>query len=63
MQNKENNNLQSTCYFLKQKAAGVVLIFISILVALVDNDITAAIFLVPLGGYMLFTKKKIIVLK
>lgn len=50
-----------TIYFFKQRLIGVVLIVVSIICAKVLGDATAAVLLVPLGGYVAFTKKMMIV--
>lgn len=44
-------------YFRRQKLIGIVAIVVGILSAIVgEGDITAAVVLVPLGLYVLFTK-------
>lgn len=48
-------------YFKKQKTLGGVLIALGILSAiLLDGDITVALFLVPLGAYIRFTKEAVL---
>ena len=48
-------------YFLRQKMIGIALIIISILIPIInDGDATASLLFLPLGIYMLFTKKKVI---
>lgn len=42
---------------IKQKLAGVVAIACGILSALPEHDLTAAILIVPVGIYAIFTKK------
>lgn len=43
---------------IKQKIAGMIFIACGIISALPERDITAAILIVPLGIYAIFTKKK-----
>lgn len=47
-------------YYLKQKAIGLVLCLVVIIISLIDNDMTSSIILAPLGIYMILTKKKLI---
>lgn len=48
-------------YFLIQRAVGLVLVAANILAAYVlDGDITAAVFLVPLGIYLMLTKEQVL---
>ena len=48
-------------YFLIQRAVGLVLVAANVLAAYVlDGDITAAVFLVPLGIYLMFTKEQVL---
>lgn len=42
---------------IKQKIAGMIFIACGIISALLEHDITAAILIVPLGIYAIFTKK------
>jgi hypothetical protein len=42
---------------IKQKIAGMIFIACGIISALPERDITAAILIVPLGIYAIFTKK------
>lgn len=42
-----------------QKLSGASLIFISHMATWIENDATIAIILVPLGLYLIFTRKKI----
>lgn len=44
----------------EQKLMGVVMILICAIVTLADQDATAAVLLVPLGLWMLFTKEIVI---
>lgn len=47
-------------YYAKQKLSGLALIAISIFIPLLfDGDATASVILLPLGIYLLFTRKKI----
>lgn len=48
-------------YFRKQKFMGGILIALGILSAIMsDGDITAALLLVPIGLYLVFTKEPVI---
>lgn len=48
-------------YFLIQRAVGFVLVAANVLAAYVlDGDITAAVFLVPLGIYLMLTKEQVL---
>lgn len=48
-------------YFLIQRSVGLVLVAANVLAAYVlDGDITAAVFLVPLGIYLMFTKEQVL---
>lgn len=48
-------------YFLIQRAVGLVLVAANVLAAYVlDGDITAAVFLVPLGIYLMLTKEQVL---
>ncbi len=48
-------------YFLIQRAVGLWLVATSIIAAyFMDGDITAAVFLVPLGIYLMLTKDKVL---
>ena len=48
-------------YFLIQRAVGLVLVATNVLAAYVlDGDITAAVFLVPLGIYLMLTKEQVL---
>lgn len=47
-------------YFLKQKAVGGVLVLCSVLCPLLLQDITASVFLFPLGVGVMVTKDKVI---
>lgn len=44
---------------IKQKLYGIALIAIGILSVLPDKDATAALLIVPMGIYMVFTKEKV----
>lgn len=44
---------------LKQKLAGIVLVFVGILSVIPEHDATAAVLIVPLGLYALFTKEQV----
>ena len=63
-QKREAKRKAKTIYFLKQKMMGIALIIISILIPIINNgDATASLLFLPLGIYMLFTKKKVIMWK
>lgn len=48
-------------YFLIQRAVGLVLVATNVLAAyILDGDITAAVFLVPLGIYLMLTKEQVL---
>jgi hypothetical protein len=48
-------------YFLIQRSVGLVLVAANVLAAYVlDGDITAAVFLVPLGIYLMLTKEQLL---
>ena len=60
-QKREEEKRKRFFYFLKQKMMGIALIIISILIPiLLDGDATASLLFLPLGIYVLFTKKKVI---
>lgn len=44
---------------IKQILAGIVLIVIGILSTTIDNDATAAVFLIPIGIYAIFSKEEV----
>ncbi len=51
---------QISMYFLKQKLSGAVMIGSGILVPFInDGDVTATLIIVPVGIYLLITKKKV----
>ena len=45
---------------ITQKLMGLSLIIISCIIPLIDTDVTACVFLLPLGTYALFTNEDII---
>ena len=48
-------------HFLIQRSVGLVLVAANVLAAYVlDGDITAAVFLVPLGIYLMLTKEQVL---
>ena len=48
-------------YFIKQKSIGFTMAVMGVLSAIVtDGDITAAVMIVPLGVWLMFTKNKAI---
>ena len=52
---------QRSKYFLIQRSVGLVLVAANVLAAYVlDGDITAAVFLVPLGIYLMLTKEQVL---
>lgn len=57
--------LKEKClYFLKQKAIGLLSVVSGIITPIVlDGDATASIFFVPMGIYLLITKKHVLELK
>lgn len=49
-------------YFVKQKLMGVFIILVSIAMGIVlDGDMTALLLALPVGGYLIFTKKMYLV--
>ena len=55
---KSSNN-QVKPYIRKQRACGVVLLIVAILSAVISQDSTVAIILVPLALYIITTKKHV----
>lgn len=47
-------------YFIKQKLIGAALIVVAILAALTTGSATASFILVPMGLYLIFSKKMLI---
>lgn len=47
-------------YFRKQKALGGVLIVVSVLLPILLQDVTASVFLLPLGIGVVATKEKVV---
>lgn len=47
-------------YYMKQKAVGLILCVIAILIPIIDRDITLTTILLPFGMFMIFTKQRII---
>lgn len=59
---RERRQQQRRWYFIKQRLYGLVLITITVLaVMMLDGDATTALFTLPLAGYLLFSKKMLIV--
>ena len=57
---KQRKRKETRKYYFKQKLSGLVSIAIAIACPiLLDGDITASIFMLPLGIYLLLTKEKI----
>ena len=56
---KEEKRIEKR-YFRKQKALGGVLVLCSVLCPLLLQDITASVFLFPLGVGVMVTKEKVI---
>ena len=55
------NRILRARYFRKQKLMGVLLTLLGILTAfLLEGDITVAMIIVPLGLYVIFTKKMVL---
>lgn len=52
-----NNNTKA--YIRKQRACGIALLIIAILSAIISQDGTASIILVPLALYIMITKKHV----
>ena len=46
-------------YIAKQRASGIVLLIIAILTAIISNDATASVLLVPLALYITLTHKHV----
>ena len=46
-------------YIVKQRACGIVLLIIAILTAVISNDATASVLLVPLALYITLTHKHV----
>ena len=56
------SNISSTntkSYIRKQRACGMVLLIIAILSAVIAQDSTAAVILIPLALYMIITRKHV----
>ena len=51
---------EALLYYAKQKLLGVVAIGVSIASPLLIQDATISVIMLPLGLYLLFTKKKVI---
>ena len=47
-------------YFRKQKALGGVLVAVSVLLPIILQDVTASVFLLPLGIGVIATKEKVV---
>ncbi len=48
-------------YYMIQKSMGIFFILVSLAMILIDNDATVALFFVPLGLYLIFTREKVII--
>lgn len=55
---RELRRRKKALYYLKQKTMGMILIIISIIIPIIENDATASVFILPIGLSMLFTKEK-----
>lgn len=55
---KPSNN-KTKRYIVKQRACGVALLIIAILTAVISQDSTAAVILVPMATYIILTKKHV----
>ncbi len=56
---KQNTEL---LYYIKQKLSGLVMTAIGIVMPfLLEGDISASLILVPLGGFLIFTKQKVMI--
>lgn len=56
---KEEKRIEKR-YFRKQKALGGALVAVSVLIPVLLQDITASVFLLPLGVGVMVTKEKVI---
>ena len=55
---REKHRRQRRLYFLKQRLCGVALIALTVfLTSLLDGDATAAVLLIPMGLFLIFTKE------
>lgn len=57
---RELRRRNKAIYYLKQKAMGLVLTIISVIIPMIDGDATVSIFLMPIGLHMIFTKQRVI---
>ena len=55
---KSSNN-KTKRYIRKQRACGIVLLIVAILSAVISQDSTAAVILIPLALYMIITRKHV----
>ena len=55
---KSSNN-KTKRYIRKQRACGIVLLIVSILSAVIAQDSTVAVILIPLALYMIITRKHV----
>ena len=52
-----SNNIK--CYIAKQRASGITLLIIAILTAIISQDSTVSVILIPLAIYITLTKKHV----
>ena len=59
IQKGKSSNNQVKSYIRKQRACGIVLLIVAILSAVIAQDSTAAVILVPMALYIITTKKHV----
>lgn len=60
----ERRRQQRRWYFIKQRLSGIALLIFTVLaIKMLDGDATIALFTVPMGLYMIFSKEMLIVNK
>ena len=57
--NGKTSNNNTKAYIRKQRACGIALLIIAILSAVISQDGTASLILVPLALYMIITRKHV----
>ena len=57
--NGKSSNNKTKRYIRKQRACGAVLLIVAILSAVISQDSTAAVILIPLVLYMIITRKHV----
>ena len=55
----KSSNTNTKPYMAKQRACGAVLLIVAILTAVISNDSTAAVILIPIALYIMITKKHV----